>query len=96
MKYTELLSIPIRVLGVYIFYSAFLAVIRHYFALGQVAETNPDAYKTYAVTAILEVSIMVITAFLLVKLPLTISKLLSPAKTESRRLQELSATRSLN
>tara|TARA_Y100001938_G_scaffold147883_1_gene230141 strand:+ start:83 stop:622 length:540 start_codon:yes stop_codon:yes gene_type:complete len=83
MKYTELLSIPIRVLGVYIFYSAFLAVIRHYFALGQVAETNPDAYKTYAVTAILEVSIMVITAFLLVKLPLTISKLLSPAKTES-------------
>jgi uncharacterized membrane protein YjgN (DUF898 family) len=83
MKYTELLSIPIRVLGVYIFYSAFLAVIRHYFALGQVAATNPDVYKIYAITAMLEVSVMLVAAFLLVKLPLTISRLLSPMQAES-------------
>ncbi|WP_339522086.1 hypothetical protein [Pseudomonas sp. EA_35y_Pfl2_R111] len=83
MKYTELLSIPIRVLGIYIFYSTFLAVIRQYFLLTQVAATNSGEYKTYAAIAIFEISFMLIAALALTKLPLTISKFLTPVNSES-------------
>lgn len=78
MKYTELLSIPVRVLGIYILYSAFLSAKNQYFILSQVGNTNHDEYKIYATTAILEVSLMLIAAFALTKLPLTTSKFLSP------------------
>lgn len=83
MKYTELLSIPIRVLGFYILYSAFIAATGHYFALIQATSTNPDAYKTYSITATAEVSMMLVTAFLLTKLPLKIAKLISTTQTEN-------------
>jgi hypothetical protein len=83
MKYTELLSIPIRVLGIYIFYSAFLAVINQYFILSQVAAANSSDYKIYAIAAILEVGFMLIAALALTRLPLTISNFLTPTRSES-------------
>ncbi|SHM07062.1 hypothetical protein [Phytopseudomonas punonensis] len=82
MKYTELLSIPIRVLGIYIFYSAALVMMRQYFLLTQAAPTNSEDYQTYAIIAILEVSLIPVTALALIKFPLTISKLLTPTSTE--------------
>ena len=49
----------------------------------QVAATNPGEYKTYAAIAIFEISFMLIAALALTKLPLTISKFLSPVNSES-------------
>ena len=83
MKYTELLSIPIRVLGIYIFYSAFLAAINQYFILNQVAGNNSSDYRSYVIAAVIEVGFMLIAAFALTKLPLTISKFLTPTSSES-------------
>lgn len=83
MKYTELLSIPIRVLGIYIFYSAFLAIINQYFILNQLATDHSSDYKIYAIAAVLEVGVMLVAALALTKLPLTISNLLTPKCSES-------------
>lgn len=83
MKYTELLSIPIRVLGIYIFYSAFLAAVRQYFILSQTAATVPGEHRIYVAAVMLEVGFMLIAALALTRFPLAISRFLTPAHPES-------------
>ena len=85
MKLTELLSIPLRIFGIYFLYSAFLASIRQYHFLVQAASiTNDGEYRTYIVIAVIEAGVLIISGLALLKLPLTISRLLISQKDESQ------------
>jgi len=84
MTLAQLLSIPLRILGIYLLYLAFISSIRLCQFLAETANvTNVSEYKIHLARVIIEASFLIIFSLVLLKLPLTISRLLIPKKHDS-------------
>jgi hypothetical protein len=84
MTLAQLLSIPLRIFGIYLLYLAFISSIRLFQFLAQTASiTDESGYKIQLARVFIEAGFLIISSLALLKLPLTISRLLIPKKHDS-------------
>lgn len=85
MKSIELLSTGIRLLGIYVFLSAIRSGATQYQAVIQFQSISQNDMAAFAYVGLVQVTLMVIAALLMIKFPVSLAKWILP-KTENNEI----------
>ena len=91
MKSIELLSTGIRLLGIYAFIYAVRTGIYQYQAIMQFRSTSQDDMAIYTYVALIQVGLLFLSSFFMLKLPVFLAKWLLPKTNENEIVLDGSA-----
>ena len=91
MKSIELLSIGIRLLGIYVVFMALQTVVIQYQSIQQFAIASNGGAPVYAYVGLIEVLLMVLASFVMIKFPTSLAKWLLPKSSDGEILLDGSA-----